>query len=213
MVPGPASRKFAVVMEKGSIGSLKVTLTVLLSGTAVAPQLGLVKITVGGVLSGAGPVVKVHVKSLNIALPARSLTPVVAVIWYTVLGVRALVGVNVATVTLPLGALTTAPPMGVIPGGTVRVKVLVERVEVSIASLKITATLVLSTTSVAPQLGLVASTKGGVVSGVIPVVKPQEKPGRAMALPPVSLTPAAPPSTVTVIRVVGGRVTVGVNFT
>ena len=51
----------AVVIVKGSIGSLNVTLTVLLTQTPTAPSPGLVELTVGGVVSGATPVVKLHV--------------------------------------------------------------------------------------------------------------------------------------------------------
>ena len=45
---------------------------------------------------GAVPVVKLHTKLLTRALPARSLTPVVIVAVYTVLGARLLDGVKVA---------------------------------------------------------------------------------------------------------------------
>ncbi len=68
-----------MVMVKGSIASLKVALAVLLRATPVALQLGLVETTVGAVVTGLEPVVNAHVKSLAMALPARSLAPVVTV--------------------------------------------------------------------------------------------------------------------------------------
>lgn len=192
------------MIVKGSIASLKVALTVLLSATSVAPQTGLVKVTVGGVVSVPGPVVKVHVKLLASALPARSWAPVVTVIVNTVLAARRLVGVKVAT--FPVPAYATVPGTAVVPG-PVRVKVLPVMVRGSIASLKIAATCVLIATPVAPQLGLVEITVGAVVSGARAVVKPHEKLA-TIALPAKSLTPVV---TVTVIRVPAGRVAVGMG--
>src|SRR5439155_537880 len=77
--PGPVTLKLAVVIVKGSIASLKVALMVWLIGTAVAPLAGTVALTVGGVVSGVAPVVKLQPKSVASALPARSLAPVVTV--------------------------------------------------------------------------------------------------------------------------------------
>ena len=64
-------------MVKGSIASLKVAAIFLLTATPVAALAGSVKLTVGAVVSEPAPVVKLHPKALAMALPARSLTPVV----------------------------------------------------------------------------------------------------------------------------------------
>ena len=57
----PAFRvKVAVVMLAGSIASLKVALIAVLMGTPVIELAGLVEETVGGVVSGAGPVAKLQ---------------------------------------------------------------------------------------------------------------------------------------------------------
>jgi hypothetical protein len=59
--PGQASLKFAVVMLRGSIGSLKLAVMSALTATPLAFPSGLVELTVGGVVSGATPVVKLQV--------------------------------------------------------------------------------------------------------------------------------------------------------
>jgi hypothetical protein len=59
-------------------------------------QAGLVKVTVGAVVSGAKAVVKPHEKLLAIALPAKFLTPVVAVTVMSVLAGRLALGAKVA---------------------------------------------------------------------------------------------------------------------
>ena len=61
---------------EGSIASLNVAVMILLRSTPVELFVGSVDIAVGAVLSAAEPVMKLHTKSLAIALPARSLTPV-----------------------------------------------------------------------------------------------------------------------------------------
>ena len=71
--------KSAVVMVSGSIDSLNVAATVLLSATLVWRSAGLVEVTVGAVVSAVAPVVKVQTKLLASGLPARSLAPVVIV--------------------------------------------------------------------------------------------------------------------------------------
>ena len=58
--PGPASVKVVAAIVAGFIASLKVALTTWLMGTPVAPLAGIVETTVGGVVSGAVAVVKVH---------------------------------------------------------------------------------------------------------------------------------------------------------
>src|SRR5205807_2242582 len=94
--PGPVTLKLAVLIVKGSIASLKVALMVRLIATARSPLAGTVELTVGGVVSGVTPVVKLQRKSVAGALPARSLAPVVIVAVYAVRGARALAGVKVA---------------------------------------------------------------------------------------------------------------------
>jgi hypothetical protein len=64
-------------MVVGFIASLNVILTEVFVATPVAPSAGEVEVTVGDVVSGATPVVKVQEKSPDMAFPARSLTPVV----------------------------------------------------------------------------------------------------------------------------------------
>src|SRR6267154_870754 len=70
-----------VVTVAGSIGSLKVAETFVLTGTPVFVSIGSVgRTAVGAVLSAAAPFVsKPHVVAVANALPARSLTPVVTV--------------------------------------------------------------------------------------------------------------------------------------
>ena len=58
---GQASAKLAVLMVSGSIGSLKLAVMSVLKATPVAFATGPVELTVGGVVSGATPVVKVQV--------------------------------------------------------------------------------------------------------------------------------------------------------
>src|SRR5204863_6940685 len=92
----PATRKLAVLIVKGSIASLKVALMARLVATPVAALAGTVELTVGAVVSGVAPVVKLQLKPVVSALPARSLAPVVTVAVYAVRGARALAGVKVA---------------------------------------------------------------------------------------------------------------------
>src|SRR5438046_2842694 len=94
--PGPVTLKLAVVTVKGSIASLNVALMVWLIATSVAPLAGTVKLTVGGVVSGVAPVVKLQLKFAASALPAKSLAPVVIVAVNVARGARALAGVKVA---------------------------------------------------------------------------------------------------------------------
>ena len=81
--------------------------------------------------SSYGAVVKVHVLLAAKALPTRSVTPVVIVAVTTVLGVRSLVGLKVATVPTKV----TTPGTGVTPSMTVKVVGVI--VTGSIASLKV----------------------------------------------------------------------------
>src|SRR5437867_434090 len=91
--------KVTVVVVKGSIASLKVAATFWLMGTPVAALAGTVKLTVGAVVSGPPPVVKLQIKSLAepvIGTPARFLAPGLILPVYTVLGARLPNGVKVA---------------------------------------------------------------------------------------------------------------------
>src|SRR2546429_20666 len=94
--PGPVTLKLAVVTVKGSIASLNVALMVWVIATSVAPLAGTVKLTVGGVVSGVTPVVKLKLKFAARPLLAKSLAPVVIVAVYAARGARALAGVKVA---------------------------------------------------------------------------------------------------------------------
>jgi hypothetical protein len=50
----------AVLTVRGFSGLLKVAMITLVMGTFVAPLTGMVETTVGGVVSGVAPVVKLH---------------------------------------------------------------------------------------------------------------------------------------------------------
>jgi len=82
----------ALVSVSGFIGSLNVAETRVLTGTAVAPAAGTVEMTVGA------PVVKVHTKLAERALPPGSVAPVVIVPVNMELAASEAVGVNVAVV-------------------------------------------------------------------------------------------------------------------
>src|SRR5256885_1192224 len=94
--PGPVTLKLAVVIVNGSIASLNVGLVVWLVANAVGPLTGTVELTVGGVVSGVTPVVKLQLKSATSVLPVRLVAPVVIVAVYKVRGARKLAGVKVA---------------------------------------------------------------------------------------------------------------------
>ena len=71
--------KVEAVMVSGSTGSLKTAIKAEEGEVFAAPLAGVVALTVGRVVSGAAPVVKVQLKLVCNALPARSLMPVVKV--------------------------------------------------------------------------------------------------------------------------------------
>ena len=79
VTPGPVTVMVAVLIVSGFIASLKPMETVLLMGTSMSPLAGEVTLTVGDVVSGAAPVVKVDTKFVARAFPARSMTPGVTV--------------------------------------------------------------------------------------------------------------------------------------
>jgi len=136
VVPGPARVKVLLVMVRGSIALLKTAVTTVFTATPVALQAGFVESTVGGVVSGAIAVVKLHEKLLAIAAPDRSRTPVVTVTVMSVLAGRLALGAKVAM--LLNEAYVMAPRMGVVPG-PVTMKLAAVMVVGSIASLKVTA--------------------------------------------------------------------------
>src|SRR5437588_11995734 len=98
--------------------------------TPVAALAGTVALTVGRVVSGVSPVVKLQTKLLANALPARSLASVVIVAVYAVQRAR-------LPTLFPYAALfryLTVPATAVVPRFKIKVAVLI--VKGSIASLK-----------------------------------------------------------------------------
>jgi hypothetical protein len=83
--------KVAPLIVAGFIASLNVAETSVFTGTAVAPLVGTVEITVGG-----AAVVNVHTKFAASGAPVGSFAPVVIVAVNKVLLARSVVGVNVA---------------------------------------------------------------------------------------------------------------------
>lgn len=69
----------SVLIVEGSIGSLKDTVIGAEAPPRLVPLAGVVDTTVGGVVSGAVPVVKLHGAFAAKGLPAISFTPVVMV--------------------------------------------------------------------------------------------------------------------------------------
>jgi hypothetical protein len=57
------------------IGSLNVTVGATVCATPVAPLIGELELTFGGVTSGAAPVAKIDVNGAVSPFPARSVTP------------------------------------------------------------------------------------------------------------------------------------------
>jgi len=191
-----------VVIVAGSIASLNVALTALLSGTPVVPFAGFVAVIVGAVVLAVVPVVKVHTKLLANALLAKSFAPVVMVAVNKVLAARLLAGVKVAVA--PTKA--TVPATGVVPG-PVKVKVVPLIVAGSIAVLNVAETFWLMGTFVAPLTGIVAMTVGGAVLGAAPVVKLHTKLA-ASALPGTLFAPVV---IVAVKSVFAARLAAGVK--
>src|SRR5437773_505595 len=101
--------------------------------TPVAEFAGTVALTVGAVVSGITPVVKLHTKSAASALPARSLAPALIVAVYVVRDARLPAGAKVAVTS----DSRRSSDIGAMP--CLMVKVLVLMVEGSIASLKVPA--------------------------------------------------------------------------
>jgi hypothetical protein len=182
--PAVASLKLAVVSVEFVIASENVADTEEFSATPAAAFAGEVTETVGGVVSGATAVVKVHAELAPSALPAASCAPVVIVAVYWVLPLRGADGVNVAVLPLML----TLPAVSAPPEVVARVKLPVVSVELVIASEKVADTEEFNATPVAAFAGEVEDTNGGVVSGATPVVKFQTKLAPS-ALPAESFAP------------------------
>jgi hypothetical protein len=108
-VPSEAARmKLAVVRVEFLIASEKVADTEEFSATPVSAFAGDVADTIGGVVSGAAPVVKFQVKLAASALPAESVAPVVMAAVCGVNAARGAEGVKVAELLVEL----TVPVIG-----------------------------------------------------------------------------------------------------
>ncbi len=160
--------KVAVLSVELFISSENVTETGLFNATFVVLRAGASSETVGGVLSGAAPVVKNQVYTLPIGLPAASLAAVEMRARYRVLPASSVAGVKVATFPL-----TSTVPLIHAPLGIRRVKLAVFSVELSIGSENVAETEALIFMPVSSLLGEVAVTRGAVVSGAAPVVNCQ----------------------------------------
>ena len=78
------------------MASLKVAVWELVIAIEVAVSVGVTELTVGAVVSGAAPVVKLHTVAEVSALSPKSFTPVETVAVYKVLLAKLLLGLNVA---------------------------------------------------------------------------------------------------------------------
>ena len=160
------------VAVSGSMGSLNVAVRAEDGATLVAPLVGVVALTVGRVVSGVVPVVKVQLRGAAIGVPVRSLMPVVKVAVYVVDPVSGAVRAKVAV--LPVSE--TVPPTG-------GFKTNVERFTVDgiTGSLKVAVSDEDVGTSMAPFAGVVAATVGAldplVLFGVVPGVGPSQAGG------------------------------------
>jgi hypothetical protein len=96
VLAGHANLNETFVIVNGSIGSLKFAEINAFNATPTAFAAGSVDRTVGGVTSGAAPVVNDQIKGTAIALPATSVTPVVIVAVQRVLAGSGCTGVKVA---------------------------------------------------------------------------------------------------------------------
>jgi hypothetical protein len=167
------------------IDSEKVADTEELSATPVAALAGEVADTIGGVVSGAAPVVKFQVKLAASALPAASFAAVVMVAVYCVLAARLTEGTSIAVSPLT----TTGPVIAVPPAEGLRVKLAAVSVEFVIDSEKVAETEAFGATPVAAFDGDVSDTVGGVVSGAEGTVGPAMFP----SITGVSSPPPPPP--------------------
>ena len=157
-------------------------MTLLLIATSTEASAGTERTITGAVVSASLPVVKVHIKSLAMALFARSFTPVVSVAVYRVSKAKSASGLKVATVPLKL----TTPGITTLPALSIKVPELM--VLGSMFSLMVTVMLLLTATAVAASMGRMDAMRGGVTSGAIPVVKLQTL-ASTKAFPTRSFTP------------------------
>ena len=168
--------EFVIALEK-------VADTEELSAMPDAALAGDVDDTVGGVVSGAAPVVKLQEKFAASALPAASFAAVEMVAVYCVLAARLTEGTSIAVLPLTTtGAVTIAPP-----AVGLRVKLAMSSVALVIALEKVADTEEFSATPVTALSGDVPETIGGVVSGAGGIVAPPMFPttnGATSAAPP-----------------------------
>jgi hypothetical protein len=75
--PAPVTRNVPVVTVDAFTSSENVASMVVVGATPAAPFPGMMATTVGGVVSGTGPVVKDQMYSEASGFPARSFTPAV----------------------------------------------------------------------------------------------------------------------------------------
>src|SRR5580765_161914 len=140
------------------IASEKVADTEELRATPVAASAGEMDETVGGVVSGTGPVVKLQVKSAASGLPAESSTPVVMVAVCCASAARGPEGVKVTELLVAV----TVPATGKPPW--VSWKVLAFKVAFSMTSEKVAVMAEFAAMPIAALAGEVDETAGGVVS-------------------------------------------------
>jgi hypothetical protein len=164
-----ASLNVAPVTVRGLRDSLNVAVTDEFTATSEALAAGETPATEGGVVSAAADVVKDQVRSADMALPARSWTPVVTVAVYATLLASGAFGWKVAVVPFP--ASVTVPGTLVVPCLSRKFAVVI--VDAFIASLKVAVTGAETETDVALLTGAVDATVGGAVSGAALVVKDQ----------------------------------------
>ena len=96
MAPGTVRMNEAVVNVMGFIASEKFAVMTRLNATPTDAAVGSTESTVGAVVSGAIPVVKLHETLLPSAFPAKSFAPVLTVAVYSVFALTLVAGLNVA---------------------------------------------------------------------------------------------------------------------
>ena len=137
---GGFSMKVVASTVAGRTGSLKVAEIAEKIGTPVSPLLGLVVLTVGSVVSGAVPVVKVQTRLVAKGLPVRLLIPVVSVTVYGVVpasgveGVKVMVAPVTANVPLTGGLSVNVPAVTVVALiGSLKVAVMADVMDTPVA--------------------------------------------------------------------------------
>src|SRR2546425_331402 len=178
VLPAARRRKVLVVIEAAFIALLNVAVTVVLSGTPVAPGAGACAVTVG-----ATSVVKLQRESAPSAVPLVSVTAEAGRAAWRESAEISVVGVSLEKEPAVL-TVTVAGTSAVLPAARRR-KVLVVIEAAFIALLNVAVTVVLSGTPVAPGAGACA-----VTVGATSVVKLQRE-SAPSAVPIVSVTAAA----------------------